>query len=125
MREFNLVKASVQGTISGILRGRKKYRLVKEADLKCQRTWPLVFPDVDEALANWVLQCQSKRVMQSNDLIKAKAKRIATLSGVKDHLLSLSNAWLQAFQKRYGFRHMSAHGESGSVNTGATLYCRS
>nr|CCA26566.1 putative CENPB/ARS binding proteinlike protein [Albugo laibachii Nc14] len=98
MREFNLVKAPVQGTISGILHDRKKYLL----------------------LANWVMHCQSKRVILSGDLIKAKAKRFATLSGVQDdQLLSFSNGWLQAFHNRHSFRHMSAHGESGSVNTGA------
>nr|CCA23053.1 AlNc14C178G8163 [Albugo laibachii Nc14] len=120
MCEFNLVKAPVQGIISGILRDRKKYLIVKEADLKCKRTRPLVFPAVDKVLANWVLQCQSKRVMLIGDLIKAKAKRFATVSSVQDEqLLSFSNGWLLAFQKRHGFRHMSANGESGSVNTGA------
>nr|CCA25828.1 AlNc14C323G10616 [Albugo laibachii Nc14] len=99
MREFNLVKAPVQGIISGILRDRKKYLLVKAADLKCKRTRPLVFPAVDKELANWVLQCQSKRVMLSGDLIKAKAKRFETLSIVQeDQLLSFSNGWLQAYQ---------------------------
>ena len=41
-------------------------------------------------------------------------------NGVQDdQLLSFSNGWLQTFQKRHDFRHMSTHGESGSVNTGA------
>nr|CCA20641.1 putative CENPB/ARS binding proteinlike protein [Albugo laibachii Nc14] len=58
--------------------------------------------------------------MLSGDLIKAKAKRFATLSDVQDdQLLSRSNIWLQAFQKRHGFRHMRAHGGGGSVNTRA------
>nr|CCA27076.1 AlNc14C452G11738 [Albugo laibachii Nc14] len=34
--EFNLVKAPLQGPISGILRDHKKYILVKEADHKCK-----------------------------------------------------------------------------------------
>nr|CCA17138.1 CENPB protein Homeodomainlike putative [Albugo laibachii Nc14] len=118
MRDFNLVKAPVQGTISSILSDRKKYLHVKAADLKCKRTRPLVLPAVDEELANWVLYCQSKSVMPSGDLIKAKAKRFAMLSGIQDdQLLSFSYGWIQAFQKRHGFRNMSAHGESCSVNT--------
>ena len=53
-------------------------------------------------------------------MIKAKAKRFATLSGVQDdQLLSFFNGWLQAVQKRHGFRHMCAHGASGSVNAEA------
>nr|CCA27684.1 putative CENPB/ARS binding proteinlike protein [Albugo laibachii Nc14] len=58
--------------------------------------------------------------MLSVDLIKAIAKRFASLSVVQDdQLLSFSKGWVQAFQKRQGFRHMSARGESGSVNIGA------
>lgn len=117
-REFGLFKAPVQGTISGILRDRQKFLHVKDVDLKSKRTRALAFPAVDEALANWVLQCQAKRVMLSGDLIKARAKRFATLSGIPDdQLLSFSNGWLQAFQGRHGFKQVSAHGESGSVNS--------
>lgn len=117
-REFGLFKAPVQGTISGILRDRQKFLHVKDIDLKSKRTRALAFPAVDEALANWVLQCQAKRVMLSGDLIKARAKRFATLSGIPDdQLLSFSNGWLQAFQGRHGFKQVSAHGESGSVNS--------
>nr|CCA18680.1 predicted protein putative [Albugo laibachii Nc14] len=117
-REFGHFKAPVQRTISGILRDRQKLVYVKDVDLKSKRTRALAFPAVDEALANWVLQCQSKRVMLSGDLIKARAKRFATLSGISDdQLLSFSNGWLQAFQGRHGFKQLSAHGESGSVNS--------
>nr|CCA26413.1 CENPB protein Homeodomainlike putative [Albugo laibachii Nc14] len=91
MREVNLVKAPFNGIISGIVRDRKIYLLVKEADLKCKRTWPLDFPAVDKELANWMLQCQSKRVMLSEDLIKAKAKWFATLSVPE-------TPWLQAYE---------------------------
>nr|CCA17746.1 AlNc14C39G3395 [Albugo laibachii Nc14] len=97
MREFN---RAGPGIISGILRDRKTYLLVKEADLKCKRTRSLVFPAVDEELAKWVLHCQSKHVMLSGDLIKAKSKRFATLSGVQnDQLLSFSNGWLQTYER--------------------------
>nr|CCA18933.1 AlNc14C60G4396 [Albugo laibachii Nc14] len=100
MREFNLVKALVQGTISGILRDRKTYLLVKEAEPKCKRTRQLVFLAANEELAKWVLNCQSKHVMLSGDLIKAKSKRFATLSGVQnDQLLSFSNGWLQTYER--------------------------
>ena len=58
-RHFNLVKAPVQGTTSGISRDRSKYLLVKEADLQFKQTRPLPFPAVYEELANRVLQCQS------------------------------------------------------------------
>uniref|UniRef100_A0AAV1ULX2 Uncharacterized protein n=1 Tax=Peronospora matthiolae TaxID=2874970 RepID=A0AAV1ULX2_9STRA len=85
---FGLFKAPFQRTISGILRDSQKYLRVVDLDLKCKRNRLLVFPAVDGALANWVLQCQAKRVMLSGDLINERASRFATLSGVQEeHLL--------------------------------------
>nr|CCA22152.1 hypothetical protein TRIADDRAFT_5525 [Albugo laibachii Nc14] len=89
-----------------------------EFGLKAPRTRELVFPEVDEALANWVLLCQAKRVMLSDDLIKGRASQFATLSGIPDdQLLSFSSVWLQAFQGRHGFKQLSAHGENDSVKS--------
>ena len=53
-----------------------------DLDLKSKRTRVLEFSVVDEVLSNKVLQCQENRVMLSGDLIKAREKRFATLSGI-------------------------------------------
>ena len=54
---------------------------------------------------------------ECGDLIKARAKCFATLSGIQDdQLLVFSNWWIQYFQGRHGFKQVSIHDESGSEN---------
>uniref|UniRef100_A0AAV1V2S9 HTH CENPB-type domain-containing protein n=1 Tax=Peronospora matthiolae TaxID=2874970 RepID=A0AAV1V2S9_9STRA len=89
-----------------------------DLDLKSKRTRVLAIPAIDEALANWVLQCQAKRVMLSGDLIKARESLFSTLNGIReDQLLLFLNGWLQSFQARHDFKQLSAYSESGSVNS--------
>ena len=117
-REFGLFKAPVQGTISCILRDRQKFLHVKDVGLKSKRTRALAFPIVDEALANWVLQCQAKRVMVSGDIIKARAMRFAMLSGIPDdHMPSFSKRVASLFLGTSRLQALTAHGERGSVNS--------
>ena len=71
---------------------------MKYVDLKRKLTRVFAFPAVDEALPNWVIQCQDKRVMLIADLIEAIPMQFAMLSGISyNQLLSILNGWLQAF----------------------------
>ncbi|OWY96207.1 Tigger transposable element-derived protein 6 [Phytophthora megakarya] len=77
----------------------------------------VIFPELDEALANWILCCQTRGIMLDGNIVKAKGTRMLDkMRVVGDDRVALSNGWLQAFQRRHGFRSFKAHGECGSVS---------
>ncbi|RAW30171.1 hypothetical protein PC110_g13473 [Phytophthora cactorum] len=117
-REFALTRAPAQGTISTILKDAKNILTTRVEDLKSKRLRAVTFPNVDKALANWVLLYQDRRVTVSGDLIRMKAQRLAAKSGVApQEMLAFSNGWLDAFKARHNFKEFKLHGESGSVCT--------
>ena len=109
--EFVLLIHPAQGTISSILMHRNRFLNLRDGDkqIKCSRA--VMFPQVDEALANWVLQSQVGYIMLDGGVIQEKDRCLAIKFGVADEKeLSFSNGW------RHGFTQCNAHGESGSVN---------
>src|SRR5690349_1822669 len=81
-KSFNLVEKPTQATVSRILSKRKYYLAIRnEATLNNKRQRQLVSPQVDEALANWVFQCQTMQIALTGELIREKAKRFAELLG--------------------------------------------
>ncbi|GMF53446.1 unnamed protein product [Phytophthora fragariaefolia] len=98
-KEFALVKCPGQATISTILRDQERYLNIREEDRFIRRLRPIHFPGLDEALANWVLYCQSRGVMLDGSHVKAKGVRILTKMGVaKEDQVHFSNGWLHSFQ---------------------------
>ncbi|CAG8751454.1 4624_t:CDS:2, partial [Ambispora leptoticha] len=115
--EFKLAKAPGQSTISDILKRKDEFNKMSSADLGIKKRRIIMFPELDTALANWVLQCEHRAVRLNGDMIKAKGKRLADLMGISESdQPEFSNGWLQAFQERHNFRHFKLHGESGSAD---------
>ena len=119
-RRFRLDKAPGQSTISDILRSKDKFLSMDANELRAKRACVLKFPALDRALATWVLQCQSNRVLLSGRMIKMEAIRISTLQEIPTgECLAFSNGWLSSFTARHSFRQFKLHGESGSADIAA------
>jgi len=117
---FNLSKTPTQATISNIIKKRDQYLDMDEHNLQAKRARDTHFPELDAALANWVLQCQGNRININGDLIKAKASVFAEKLNIPlDDRPVFSNGWLDKFKDRHGFRLFKSHGESGSVDNTA------
>ncbi|OWZ09130.1 CENPB protein Homeodomainlike [Phytophthora megakarya] len=99
-KEFVLDKQPGQPTILGILKNAHRNKNAKDEDLQSRRTRKVIFPELDEALANRQLD-----PVLSNPAYPTGWQHLA-----------FSNGWLQAFPRRHGFRSFKAHGESGSVS---------
>lgn len=116
-KEFNLLKAPGQSTISDILKRKEEFGTMSTSDLGVKRRRVVTFPELDLALANWVLQCEDRGVCLNGDMIKAKGKRLADLMKIpEDNQPEFSNGWLQAFQERHNFHNIRLHGEGGSAD---------
>lgn len=86
------------------------------ANLGFKRPRLVEHPEVEEALGRWLLQAQAKGIKITGDVLRAKAKRFAEISGIdSEDFLSLSNGWLDKFKARHQLKHYRFHGEAGSV----------
>ncbi|CAG8690448.1 25980_t:CDS:1, partial [Gigaspora rosea] len=93
-------------------------RLIKNKDdirnnptVKRQRT--VQYPELENALLEWVLQNQ-ERVILSDAILIEKAKTFAQMLEIPD--LKFSQGWLYKFKKRHKLRRVKKHGEDASVN---------
>lgn len=118
--EFKLLKVPSQSTISATLKRKDEFSKMSSSDLGVKKRRVVMFPGLDTALANWVLQCEHRAVRLSGDMIKAKGKRLANLLKIPEsNQPEFSNGWLQAFQERHNFHYFKLHDESGSADTAA------
>jgi hypothetical protein len=120
-RQFNMKKLPSQSTISNILnnkrripeslddqnRGLKRKRIVKSTEL-------------DNVLAEWILQRQGNGVIMTWSLIQAKARVFADqLNLSESQRPTFSDGWLEKFLERHGLRTVKMSGESGSADVAA------
>jgi transposase len=118
-RRFNLEKAPSQSTISAIinqkLKSMSKDAVIADDSKKRLRT--VQYPELEEALRYWVLQCEEKRLAISGALIQEQARRFAfKLKIPESELPKFSVGWLVKFQQRHNLRSVKFCGESGSAD---------
>ncbi|GAB9475508.1 Cenpb protein homeodomainlike [Globisporangium polare] len=110
--EFALVKAPGQSTISDILKNADAILALDARALESKRIRSVAFPELDLALANWVVQCEARNVRIYNDLIKAQAGVFCALLSIAPHEMRFSGGWLESFKDRHGFNGFKAFGKA-------------
>ena len=110
-KEFG-VKITQSG-ISLILKKRSELVSLGEADLAAKRPRVAKNPQLEEVLATWILQCQTRRVGLSRELIKVKAKSVAERLGIPKDAVKIFDGWKQRFQERNKLLCIKIHSESG------------
>ncbi|GAB9469935.1 putative Ars binding protein 1 [Globisporangium polare] len=127
--EFNLKKTPAQSTISGILRRQHEFINMSTLELGIKKRRVVQHPLLDQALANWVIQCAHRGITVQGDMTKEKAKHFAKMLEIpEDEQPEFSNGWLHSFQMRHNFSfrkfntdhsNSSASGSSGAHSTDA------
>ena len=74
----------------------------------------LSFPEIDEAMFDWLLTVGKKAVCISGKRLQEVALAYAQDNGIKN--FKASNGWFQRFQERHGLRFKVLHGNSKSTN---------
>ncbi|KAI9341005.1 hypothetical protein DFJ73DRAFT_627807, partial [Zopfochytrium polystomum] len=98
-QRFNLEKAPAQATISNILLKRKEFE-GELPDLKRKRHAHQ--PQLELAVANWVLQCRHQRIPVTYDSVKEKGRQFAErLNLHDDDAPDFSSGWVDRFSKRH------------------------
>ncbi|CAG8808151.1 14182_t:CDS:2, partial [Cetraspora pellucida] len=86
-----------------------------EDNLSAKRQKTVQYPDLKNALLEWILQNQDQIIL-SDDIIIEKAKYYAQLLKISDCSLKFSHGWLFKFKKRHSLNQITKHGEDASVD---------
>ncbi|EUC55975.1 tigger transposable element derived-like protein, putative, partial [Rhizoctonia solani AG-3 Rhs1AP] len=109
----------VPSTLSRLLKDEAKIRAYVQSNP--QRLFEkhppiLVLPEVDAAVAQWVIQKLSNpRIRLTGDMIREKAREFNSLLGYPDDILVFSSGWLERFKIRIGLSRHVFHGEASSA----------
>jgi hypothetical protein len=121
--EFGLKKTPAQSTISGILRRQHEFINMSSLELGIKKRRVVQHPQLDNALANWVIQCAHRGITVQGDMTKEKAKHFAKMLGIpEEEQPEFSNGWLHSFQLRHNFSFRKFNGDAlplGGVGGGA------
>lgn len=117
--EFTLLKPPGQSTISDILKNADAILALDARALENKRVRSVTYPELDTALANWVLQCEARNVKIYNELIKAQAAVLCELLGIAPNAIRFSGGWLESFKDRHGFNAFTVFGRANKNNSGA------
>nr|CCA23650.1 ARS binding protein 1 putative [Albugo laibachii Nc14] len=117
-QEFGLKKTPAQSTISGILRRQHEYINMSVQELNIKKRRVVQHPQLDEALANWVIQCAHRGIVVQGDMTKEKGKYFAQLLHIpEEEQPEFSNGWLHSFQVRHNFSFRKFHNYAHSRET--------
>ncbi|OWZ08587.1 hypothetical protein PHMEG_00018843 [Phytophthora megakarya] len=107
--EFKLKKTPAQSTISGILRRQHEFINMSSLELGIKKRRVVQHPQLDSALANWVIQMAGRGQTVQGDLTKEKAKEFAKMLAIPEsEQPEFSNGWLHSFQLRHNFNDVVA-----------------
>lgn len=113
--EFGLQKTPAQSTISGILRRQHEFVNMSALELGIKKRRVVQHPLLDQALANWVIQCAHRGITVQGDMTKEKAKHFAKMLAIpEDERPEFSNGWLHSFQMRHNFSFRKFNAESSA-----------
>ena len=114
-KEFKLTSRPNPTTIGRIITNKDAYAELAPQDRHIKRVRVIAHPQLDTALANWVLQMQYQKLRIDTAIIQAKAVQFGRTLDIPDGTLQFSNGWLQKFCKRHRFQEFRIHGESGDA----------
>ena len=99
---------------------RKRHFAEDIRDRHLKRKRVLKYTSLDNALAEWILQCQSRKVALSWQLIRVKAQKFAEQMGIpEDDMPAFTDGWLEKFLHRHKLKTVKYSGEAGSADIDA------
>ncbi|KAJ6512180.1 CenpB-DNA-bind-domain-containing protein [Mycena vitilis] len=94
-----------RSTISKILKNKTKWLNVPaDENLRIAKHRPSKFPEIEEDMVKWLLQCSDANTVLSDSMIRNKAKEIARDLGIPDERFKASSGWIENFKHRHGVR---------------------
>ncbi|KAJ6508925.1 Tc5 transposase DNA-binding domain-containing protein [Mycena sanguinolenta] len=105
-----------RSTISKILKNKTKWLHVSEDEtLRIAKHRPSKFPEIEQDMVKWLLQCRDTNTVLSDSMIRTKAKDIARALGIQEDRFKASSGWIENFKHRHGVRAGVWTGEGKNV----------
>ncbi|KAJ7095958.1 Tc5 transposase DNA-binding domain-containing protein [Mycena belliarum] len=94
-----------RSTISKILKNKTKWLNVPaDENLRIAKHRPSKFPEIEEDMVKWLLQCRDTNTVLSDSMIRNKAKEVARDLGIPEERFKASSGWIENFKHRHGVR---------------------
>jgi Tc5 transposase DNA-binding domain/Fission yeast centromere protein N-terminal domain len=100
-----------QSTISRLIKHRENIN----GNPSAKRQRAVQYPDIENALQEWILRSQSKIIL-TDAILMEKAKNFAQILHISDIDFKFSHGWLSKFKKRHGVGQIKKHGEEASAD---------
>ncbi|KAF9908866.1 hypothetical protein EC991_009386 [Linnemannia zychae] len=106
-KEFNLFRMPAMGTLSRIVHKNDVYSNMSAMELQVQRKRTVLCPELEDALLEWIRECQEREIHIAYRMITKKGyelgAHIKSMPGRENFTLpSFSNGWVSGFTKRNG-----------------------
>ncbi|KAF9126909.1 hypothetical protein BGW39_006238 [Mortierella sp. 14UC] len=106
-KEFNLFRKPAMGTLSRIVHKNDVYSNMSAMELQVQRKRTVLCPELEDALLEWIRECQEREIHIAYRMITKKGYElgvhIKSMPGRENFTLpSFSNGWVSGFTKRNG-----------------------
>ena len=112
----------VQSTLSTCLKKAddiKNAFLNSEFSSRCKELRTAGYPEVEEALLQWLKAVRDQNVSISGPIMMQQAKELAENLGMPKGEFKCSNGWRDRFKERHGISFKRICGEANSVDTGS------
>lgn len=114
-KEFKLHFAPDRTTVGRILQNSTRYESIQPQNARLLKARVIKHPQLEQALATWVLQMEHQKKCLSDGLIQQKARKLTTMMNISTEDFKASNGWLANFKTRNGLKQHQIHGESGDA----------
>lgn len=118
--QFQLERAPTQGTVSNILRSRANYLFADaNTDLSSiKKARVLAFPELDDALAIWAREIQSRGGVLTTTMLQDRARELAGQMAIEESRMPpFTSGWANHFRKRHNLKdHHHGQGNSPVAN---------
>ncbi|KAG0272795.1 hypothetical protein BGZ95_011414, partial [Linnemannia exigua] len=106
-KEFNLFRKPAMGTLSRIVHKNDVYSSMTDMELQVQRKRTVLCPELEDALLEWIRECQEREIHIAYRMITKKGydlgMYIKSMPGREKFTIpSFSNGWVSGFTKRNG-----------------------
>ncbi|KAJ7134441.1 Tc5 transposase DNA-binding domain-containing protein [Mycena epipterygia] len=111
-----------RSTISKILKNKTKWLNVPaNEDLRIAKHRPSKFPEIEEDMVKWLLECRDTNTVLSDSMIRNKAKEVARDLGIPEERFKASSGWIENFKHRHGVRAGVWTGDGKNVRAARAL----
>lgn len=85
------------------------------------RCRPSKFPEVEEEMVKWLVECTQSKIIFTDTMIRLKAREVAKILNISEEKFKASSGWIENFKHRHGIRAGVWSGDGKNNSTARAL----